>query len=49
MVRSRISPLSARTEPPGMSSDERRTASATSSKVSPWRRSATSETSIEIS
>ena len=49
MVRRRISPLAARTEPPGRSSDERRTAVATSSKVSPWRRSAASETSIEIS
>ena len=49
MVRSRISPLSARTEPPGRSSDERRTADATSSNVNPWRRRAISETSIEIS
>ena len=49
IVRRRISPLSLRTEPPGRSSDERRTALATSSKVSPWRRSAVSDTSMEIS
>jgi len=48
-VRSRISPLSLCTEPPGRSIDDRRTARATSSKVSPWRRSADSETSMAIS
>ena len=49
MVRRRISPPSVRTEPPGRSSDERRTAFATWSNVMPWRRNATSDTSIEIS
>ena len=49
MVRSRISPPSVRTDPPGWSSDERRTASATWSNVSPCRRRSFSETSIEIS
>ena len=46
---SSISPPSVRTDPPGRSSDERRTASATSSKVMPCRGRAVSETSMEIS
>ena len=49
IVRSRISPRSVRTDPPGRSSDERRTASATWSNVIPCRRRSSSETSIEIS
>ena len=49
MVRRRISPPSVRTDPPGRSSDERRTASATWSNVSPCRRRSFSGTSIEIS
>ena len=49
IVRRRISPLSLRTTPPGRSSDDRLTARATSSKVSPYRRSAASETSTAIS
>ena len=49
MVRSRISPRSVRTEPPGRSSEDRRTASATWSNVMPCRRRSSSETSMEIS
>ena len=49
IVRRRISPLSLRTDPPGMSSDERRTASEMSSNDKPWRRRASSDTSMEIS
>ena len=36
-------------EPPGRSREPRRTAATTWSKVSPWRRSDSSGTSIEIS
>ena len=48
-VRSRISPPSVSRLPPGRSSEARRMAEATRSKVSPYRRSASSEISIAIS
>ena len=46
---SRTSPPSVRIEPPGRSTEDCLTASATRSKVSPCRRSADSDTSIAIS
>ena len=48
-VRRRISPPRVLTEPPGRSRELPRTAAATCSRVSSWRLSASSDTSIEIS